>query len=123
MTDIVGVGGLAEDIGVSFGLPILFMSLALVNITISSRRRYAGLKLRLSLIFSIALFTYLILSLLFQDRLVLSAIWHSGPVLYSFVYSVAGVSVLVGVVGLAYWKLRPELWRGGDEDDPSDEVR
>lgn len=106
----VGIGGLAEDIGVSFGLPILFVCLALANITIS-RRKYAGLKLRLSLIFAIALFLYLISSLMFQDRLVLVSIWRDDPVLYSFVYAVAGLLVLAGIVTLAYWKLRPGLWR------------
>lgn len=114
--DIVGIGGLAEDIGVSFGLPILFICLALANIKISSRRKYAGLKLRLSLIFSIALFTYLITSLMFQDRVVLASVWKDNPVLYSFVYSVGGVLVLVGISTLAYWKLRPELWRQNDSE-------
>jgi len=114
--DIAGIGGFAEDIGVSFGLPILFICLALANIRISSRRKYAGLKLRLSLIFSIALFAYLFTSLMLQDRTVLAAIWQDNPVLYSFVYFVGGVLILAGIVALAYWQLRPALWRRNESE-------
>ncbi len=117
--DNVSLGGLVEDICVSFGLPLLFICLALANISISKsrgNRKHAGLKLRLSLIFSIALFTYLICSLMFQDRLLLAAIWQANPVLYSIVYSVAVFFVLCGVLALGYWQLRPGLWRRNEND-------
>jgi hypothetical protein len=118
MMAIEGVSGLAGDIAVSFGLPILFICLASANIAISSRRKrnYAGLKLRLSLIFSIGLFVYLITSLMFQDRLVLASIWQGSPLLYSFVFSLSGLLVFSGITTLAYWKLRPQLWRRNDNE-------
>jgi hypothetical protein len=114
--DVAGISGLMEDIGVSFGLPLFFLGLALANIRLSSRRKYAGLKLRLSLVFSIALFAYLISSLLFQDRFVLGAIWKENPVLFSLVYAVGSILVLAGIAGVAYWKLRPTLWQRSDTE-------
>jgi hypothetical protein len=113
---VAGVSGLIEDIGVSFGLPLFFLCLALVNIRVSSRRKYAGLKLRVSLVFSIGLFGYLISSLMLQDRFVLASIWKGSPALYSLLYVVGAVLVLVGIAGLAYWKLRPSLWRQNDSE-------
>jgi hypothetical protein len=115
----VSLGGLVEDICVSFGLPLLFICLALANISISKsrgNRKNAGLKLRLSLVFALALFTYLICSLMFQDRLLLVSIWQANPVLYSFVYSVAVCLVLCGVLALGCWQLRPGLWRSNEND-------
>jgi hypothetical protein len=109
-TSTLNVGRLVEDIGVSFGLPFLFLLLALVNIKLS-RRTYSGLKLRLSLIFVMVLFGYLICSLMFQDREALEAIWRSSPVFYSLVYSLGAIFVVCGIVALTYWKLRPEMWR------------
>lgn len=111
---VAGVSGLMEDIGVSFGLPLCFLCLALTNIRLSSRRRYAGLKLRISLIFSIALFLYLLPSLMLQDRCVLKAIWKGNPQLFSFLYAVGVAVVLGGIAGLVYWRLRPNLWRQSD---------
>jgi NADH:ubiquinone oxidoreductase subunit 2 (subunit N) len=114
---IVGIDGLIEDICVSFGLPILFLCLALANIKFSSRRKFNGLKMRLSLTFAITLFAYLICTLMFQDRAVLEAISHRNPVFYLLVYSVAGVLIFVSIGALAYWKLRPELWRRNHHED------
>jgi hypothetical protein len=66
------------------------------------------------LAFSIAIFLYLICSLMFQDRLVLVSLWQSDRVLYSFVYFAAGLLTLAGLGVLVYWKLRPDLWRHND---------
>lgn len=114
--DVAGISGLMEDIGVSFGLPLFFLGLALANIRISSRRKYAGLKLRVSLVFSITLFAYLICSLMFQDRFVLGTIWKQNPILYSLVYAIGSVLVLAGIAALVYSKLRPALWRRNDAE-------
>lgn len=114
--NIAGIGGLMADLKFSFGLPLFFFGLALVNIRLSSRRKYAGLKLRVSLVFSIALFACLLCTLLFQDRSVLGAIWNDNPVLFSSVYATGSALVLAGIAGVAYWKLRPALWRGNDTE-------
>lgn len=111
----LNVSGLIQDIGVSFGLPLLFLLLALANIKFS-RRKYSGLKLRFSLIFVIGLFAYLICTLMSQDRRVLEAIWRSSPTFYSLVYSLAVVLVLCGIGALIYWKLRPEMWRRNSDE-------
>jgi hypothetical protein len=70
-----GIGGLLEDLGISFGIPLLFLLLALANIKFSSGK-HIDLKLKLSLIFAIALFAYLFGSLMHQDRQVLTVLWH-----------------------------------------------
>ena len=114
MSDL-NFSGLIEDIGVSFGLPFLFLLLALANIKVSSRRKSA-LKLRLSLVFAIALFAYLISALMFQNRTVLESLWNSSPVLYSLAYSLGVLLVLSGIGALIHWKLRPELWRGSNRE-------
>jgi hypothetical protein len=113
---VAGISGLMKDIAVSFALPLLFLCLALVNIKLSSRRKYAGLKLRLSLIFSIGLFLYLLFSLMLQDRFVLEAIWRSSPAFFSCLYTVTAVLVCTGIAGLTYWQLRPKLWRQNGAD-------
>jgi hypothetical protein len=109
MSDL-NVSGLMEDIGVSIGLPLLFFVLALANIKFS-RQKYAELKLRLSLVFVIALFAYLICTLTFQDSSILKAIWAGSPIFYSLVYSLLILLVLFGIGALIYWKLRPIMWR------------
>ena len=108
---------LVGDICFSFGLPFVFICLALANIAISSargNRKYAGLKRRLSFIFSIVLFLYLICSLMFQDRSVLMSLWQGNRVFYSLVYSASGFLTFAGLGVLVYWKLRPNLWRQND---------
>ena len=120
---IPGIGGLLENIGVSFGLPILFVCLALVNIKVSSRRKSSGLKMRLSLIFAIGLFAYLICTLMFQDRTILAAIWRQSPIVFSVVFALTCLLVVMSIAGLVYWKLRPELWKQrGTEEDGQDET-
>jgi amino acid transporter len=119
MNSNTDVARLVGDICVSFGLPLLFICLALANIAISStrgNRKYARLKLRLSLAFSIAVFLYLICSLMFQDRFVLMSLWQRNRVFYSLVYSAAGFLTFAGLGMLVYWKLRPDLWRQNDEE-------
>jgi len=117
MSSNTDVARLVGDICVSFGLPFLFICLALANIAISrarGNRKFAGLKLRLCLIFAIALFFYCICSLMSQDRFVVMSLWQSDRVFYSFVYSAAGILTFSGLVVLVYWKLRPDLWRQND---------
>lgn len=112
---VAGIAGLVEDIGVSLGLPLLFLCLAFANIKLSSKRKHSGLKMRASLTFAIALFAYLIGTLMFQDRSVLMTLWQRNPILYSLAYIASGVVVLAGVGALVNWKLRPTLWRNDHE--------
>jgi phosphoglycerol transferase MdoB-like AlkP superfamily enzyme len=114
MSDL-NMSGLIQDIGVSFGLPLLFLLLALANIKFS-RRKYSGLKLRFSLIFVIGLFAYLICTLMFQDRAVLKAIWQSSPTVYSLAYGLGVILVLFGIGALIYWKLRPAMWQAKNNE-------
>ncbi|HET6169253.1 MAG TPA: hypothetical protein VFE01_03685 [Terracidiphilus sp.] len=109
MSDL-NISGLIEDIGVSVGLPVLFLLLALANIKFSSRSN-SELKLRLSLAFAIVLFAYLICTLMLQDGTVLESLWKRSPVLYSLAYSLGVLMVLTGIGAMIHWKLRPKLWR------------
>jgi glucose-6-phosphate-specific signal transduction histidine kinase len=109
---VAGADGLIRDIAVSFVVPAVCLALALINIRSTPRSKYNPLKLRLFLIFVLFLFASFLSTLMYQDRVVLKALWRDNPVLYSFVYFLSGALVVAGVVGLVYWKLRPELWKG-----------
>ena len=106
----LNINGLVEDICVSFGLPLIFLLLALVNIKVSSRRNSA-VRFRWCLLYAVVLFIVLICTLTFQDRAILRMIWQSAPVVYSLLYSLFVCIVIAGVSALIYWKLRPEMWR------------
>src|ERR1039457_1636522 len=109
---VAGVGGLIDDIAVSFAVPGVCLVLALMNIRFTPRSKYNALKLRIFLVFVLFLFVFLLSSLMYQDRAVLKALLQDNPVLYSFAYFTSGALVVAGLAGLVYWKLRPELWRG-----------
>lgn len=116
---IVGVGGLIDDIAVSFMVPTVCLVLALINIRFTPRSKYNALKLRIFLVFVLFLFVFLLSSLMCQDRAVLKALWQDNPVLYSFAYFLSGAAVVAGVAGLVFWKLRPDLWRGKGRESVS----
>jgi hypothetical protein len=83
----------------------------LINVRLSSPSKFNLLKIRLSLIFVLLLFSCTLSVLMFQDRGVLIAIWRTSSVVYTFVYTVFTLFIIVAVGFLIYWKLRPELWR------------
>ena len=116
---VPGVGGLIDDIAVSFAVPAVGLVLALINIRFTPRSKYNALKLRIFLVFLLFLFAFLVSSLMYQDRAVLKALWQDNPILYSLVYLLNGALVVAGVAVLVYWKLRPELWRGNGRKSAS----
>jgi hypothetical protein len=116
---VAGVGGLIDDIAVSFAVPAACLVLALINIRFTPRSKYNALKLRMFLVFVLFLFVFLLSSLMCQDRAVVKALWQDNPVLYSLAYFLSGALIVAGVAGLVYWKLRPELWRGKGRESSS----
>jgi formate hydrogenlyase subunit 3/multisubunit Na+/H+ antiporter MnhD subunit len=110
------ISGLAEDIAISFGLPLFLICVLLVNIKLWPGNKSTGLKVRLAIIYAIALFGFLIFPLMFQDRYILAAIWRRDPVLFSVVYMASVILIAGGIISLVYWKLRPQLWRRNDSD-------
>ena len=106
-----GVDGLIKNIEVTFVVPAVVLLLALLNIRFTPRSKYNALKLRLFLIVVLLMFAYCVSSVISQDSAVLKALWQDNPILYSFVYSLSSILLLIGIAALVYWKLRPELWR------------
>lgn len=116
---VAGIGGLIDDIAISFAVPAACLVLALINIRFTPRSKYNALKLRIFLVFVLFLFVFLLSGLMYQDRAVLKALWQHHPIFYSFAYFLSGALLVVGVAGLAYLKLRPELWRGKGRESVS----
>jgi len=104
-------GGLLQDIGISFMVPTFFICLVFANIRIASRSRYNGLKLRLSLLFAIALFGYSICNLMYQDRYMLLSFWQQNRLLATLIYVGSCCATLLGIIALINWKLRPTMWK------------
>jgi uncharacterized membrane protein YcjF (UPF0283 family) len=109
--NVPGVNGLIGDIEFAFGLPIVVYLMFLLNLKFGRYGRFKALLQRLSLTFVLLLFATDLIWLMLQDRTVLKALWQENSVFYSLAYSVSSVLVIAGVAALAYWKLRPELWR------------
>jgi hypothetical protein len=108
--NVAGIQELIKDVEFAFGLPLVGFVLALINIRMTRRSKFNPLKVRLSLSFVLVLFVCLCV-LMFQDRLVLINLWRCSPVMYSFVYCVIALLVVVAIIGLVYWKLRPGQWK------------
>jgi hypothetical protein len=109
--NISGVDGLVQDIGVSFGLPVVgFVMFTFMTRTILEGKIRA-LTQRLSLIFLLLLFAYLISSLMYQDRAVLIAIWSQNPILFFSAYSIGVLLVIAVISVLVYFRLRTKLWQ------------
>jgi uncharacterized membrane protein YidH (DUF202 family) len=112
--NIADLDGLLKDLEFTFGAPFVFFVLAMMNIRLTPRSRYSGLKLRLVLVVVIA---FLVLGLgwtIFQDRDVLTTLLLTSPITYSCFYSVCILIVLAAIMGLIYWQLRPERWKNTD---------
>jgi|SRR5271155_37762 len=108
------IHGLIKDIEFAFVLPFVGFVLAVINIRLTPRSRFNGLKLRLSLSFVLLLFASLFSVLMFQDRLVLTALWRCSPVGYSLLYSICALLIGAAIIGLITWKLRPERWKDSE---------
>jgi hypothetical protein len=107
---IDGIDGLRRDIEFAFGLPVVGYVLMLLHTKSYPSSKWIGLQQRLSLAFLLLLFGFLLCGLLYQDRSVLIALWRSSPVASSVAYATSVLSILAGLGGLIFWKLRPELW-------------
>jgi hypothetical protein len=118
--DVPGVDGLIEDIKMSIWIPAVTFILFSLAERLTPHARENTVTRKLPLIFVILLFAIGFSTLMFQDRAVLLALWEESPILYSLVYPIAGALIIAGIGALAYWKLRPELWRRKDLE-PSEE--
>jgi hypothetical protein len=114
--NITGIDGLIKDIEFSFALPSIVFVMALINIRLTPRSKYNGLKLRLVLIAVIIMFIYALGSLMFQDRSVLTAIWLASPIGYSCLYCACILILIAAIAGLINWKLRPARWANSAEN-------
>ena len=105
---IPGVNSLTQDIEA----PFILLGICLVILTLNRRMaRQSKLYLLTSRIvfgWILLIFMVMLCVLLYQDRAVLLAVWEQGPLLYSFVYSLGVILTAFLVVGLGYWRLRPE---------------
>jgi hypothetical protein len=106
-----GINKLAEDIEYCFVAPIIVLCLGFANSRLPLNRNDSAFRMRLILSLAILLFTFSLCAIMVQDRAILISLWKESPILYSFVYLVGSVLVLVGIYALVYWKLRPGLWR------------
>lgn len=109
--DSESVAGLLKDIGYAFGLPIVGFVMAWVNIKLTPRSRFSSLKLRIAIAFVLLLFSCLLPILMFQDRAALVEIWRASPLVYSVVYAMCCLFIIICICGLIYGKLRPTLWK------------
>lgn len=105
--NVAGVREVIKGIEFAFALPFVGFVLALINIKMTPRSKFNRLKLRLSLSFVLVLFVCLFCVLMFQDRLVLLALWGFSPVMYSFIYCVCILFLVGALIGIIHWKLRP----------------
>lgn len=106
-----GINKLTEDIGFCFVAPIFVLCMGFANSRLPWNRRDSAFRMRLILSLAILLLTFSLCTMMIQDRAILISLWNESPILYSFVYSVGGTLILVGIGALVYWKLRPVLWR------------
>ena len=102
---------LTQDLEASLGLPILAFFMSLKYTGLNPRNNRAALRQRLVFVFLLALFAYMFVELMYQDRAVVVALWEQNPVEYTLIYSVVYLLTLAGIFALIYFKLRPELWR------------
>jgi hypothetical protein len=112
---ISGIDGLIKDIEFSFILPSVGFVLALINIRLTPRSKYNGLKLRFVLIAVILLFICELGTLMFQDRAVLIAIWLTFPMGYTCFYCVCTLIIIAALLALIKWKLSPARWKNSSE--------
>lgn len=112
--NVAGVQEVIKDIEFAFALPFVGFVLALINIKMTPRSKFNRLKLQLSLSFVLVLFVCLSSVLMFQDRVVLLALWESSPVIYSFIYSICVLSMVGALIGIIHWKLRPRQWKSNE---------
>lgn len=106
-----GISKLAEDAGVLLVAPVLFLCFGLGNAMLPQNRRDSGFRTRLVLTLALLFFLFAICTVIIQDRAILIGLWQQSPVLYSLMYSIAGVLGIVGLGALFHWRLRPKLWR------------
>jgi hypothetical protein len=106
-----GISKLAEDAGVLLVAPVLFLCFGLGNAMLPQNRKDSGFRTRLVLALALLFFLFAICTVIIQDRTILIGLWRQSPILYSLMYSIAGVLGIVGVGALFKWKLRPKLWR------------
>ena len=104
------VNGLIGDVKVAFVLPIVAFVVFTVVTKFTPHSKVNALMQRLSLVFVLLLFMFLLSALMFQDRGELVAIWRSSPIAYTFVYAICSLIVVAIIACLTHWKLRPELW-------------
>jgi hypothetical protein len=102
---------LLDDIGASLIAPVLFLCLGFGNSRLPYNRWDRDFRMKLTLTFSIVLFLFTICVIMIQDRLLLVDLWKARPIFYSFVYLVFSSLMVVGLISVIHWKLRPRLWR------------
>jgi hypothetical protein len=106
-----GISKLADDAGVLLVAPILFFCFGLGNAMLPRNRADSGFRTRLVLALTLLFVLFAICTVAIQDRAILISLWEESPILYSFVYSIAGIVGILGVGALFRWKLQPKLWR------------
>jgi hypothetical protein len=104
---IEGVSNLLGDIEFSFGLPALGFVMAQ---KFCRSTKYGSLMLRLSISYCLLLFIIMFATLMFQDRAVLTAMWHTSQILYSVVYALSCFLIVGAFALIISTKLRPSLW-------------
>jgi hypothetical protein len=112
---IHSVDGLITDIEAPFQLLAVALVFLFINSKMSRQTQFYLLTFRLAMCLIIFGFLVMLGMITWQDRSTLIALWEQHPFLYSLVYPLFWVLVLAGVAAIAYWKLRPELWRNEDE--------
>jgi phosphoglycerol transferase MdoB-like AlkP superfamily enzyme len=106
-----GISKLASDAGVLLVAPILFLCFGLGNAMLPQNRADSGFRTRLVLALALLFVLFAICTVVIQDRAILISLWQESPILYSFMYSIAGILGILGVGALFHWKLKPKLWR------------
>ncbi|MGA3264696.1 MAG: hypothetical protein ABSC47_11710 [Terracidiphilus sp.] len=106
-----GISKLASDAGVLLVAPILFLCFGFGNAMLPQNRADSGFRTRLVLALALLFVLFALCTVVIQDRVILINLWQESPILYSFMYSIAGVLGILGVGALFFWKLRPKLWR------------
>ena len=110
--NIEGLSGLLEDLKFAFALPLVGFIMVVLNVKYSRySERNALLAFRIGLFFCLLLFLCCFITLMFQDRAILAAVWDTSPILFSLVYLLSGLAIVATLSYLVSTKLRPSLWK------------
>jgi amino acid transporter len=114
--DAPNVGGLLEDIAVSYGLPALGFVMFSANRAFANRVRtkkedFEKRLRRIAIVFLLLLFLAMFSALMLQDCPTLAYLFRNSPFLFSLISLLLVLATIALIAALFYSQLRPSLWK------------